>query len=641
MALESSSGSEDHTASPLSSYTFLIDDSLSLNDLLHPTEEAESLLETLTTEQLTIIEQTLNKIKEKKLGTPVSPEAPLSTLTPTSTTPTPSPPPSSSTSSPTDPTFTNSTLHDSSFTDISQPWASAATQVAKALVDAISFTNKDFGSLQPVSPGGTSATAKPPDDGPMTTSAFLPNHEPTTEFREGVEWVSFVYSHHRALRRYCIRTDLEKVDIDLLDEKFKKDNCVYPRANLPRETYRGNRWAYETECNILGWKLAYLNSEEIAGKRGLIQRAVDSYRNRYPSMRSRRVARQEKLLKGTLRKRKHRERDESEPVSEPPRPEKLLKCCALNQETPKTMTVEGHPAGTKYRIRINIESVALESIDMAFRQANCVFPRAMHVDTSDPSKVSQRKLDEAKCNEIGWKLAWLNPRQLANKKNSLQQVLDTYRTQYAPGLHPRKYSSRVPPAPFAPPRAMTYSNPIPLTTKALEEQQQQLNQTNQTRRNSDQSCYTGTTATLDFNDCFSPPSPCQATDEFDSSSGAFLTEDMLKGCELSQDETTSCSSRNPSNNNSPSPSRDFSVITNTTASAVEDIYQQALLINSTASLFGSAENPMRLLKTYDETGPMLSADIGMDFHDQVDIKYEDVGAGMDDFSADPLLSQLF
>ncbi|KAG1067147.1 hypothetical protein G6F42_026550 [Rhizopus arrhizus] len=101
--------------------------------------------------------------------------------------------------------------------------------------------------------------------------------------------------------------DLDKVDTSILDDKFKKENCVYPRANLPRETYRGNRWSYETECNVLGWKLAYLNLEEIAGKRGLIQRAVDSYRNRYPSMRSRRVARQEKLLKGTLRKRKHRE----------------------------------------------------------------------------------------------------------------------------------------------------------------------------------------------------------------------------------------------------------------------------------------------------------------------------------------------
>lgn len=52
------------------------------------------------------------------------------------------------------------------------------------------------------------------------------SQEPTTEIKEGVEWVSFVYSHHRTLRRYCIRTDLDKVDTQLLDEKFKKENCV-------------------------------------------------------------------------------------------------------------------------------------------------------------------------------------------------------------------------------------------------------------------------------------------------------------------------------------------------------------------------------------------------------------------------------
>lgn len=51
-------------------------------------------------------------------------------------------------------------------------------------------------------------------------------HEPTTEVKEGVEWVSFVYSHHRTLRQYCIRTDIDQVDPYILDEKFKKENCV-------------------------------------------------------------------------------------------------------------------------------------------------------------------------------------------------------------------------------------------------------------------------------------------------------------------------------------------------------------------------------------------------------------------------------
>lgn len=85
-----------------------------------------------------------------------------------------------------------------------EDWSLAASQVAKALADAISSSIAEESS----------------------SKAVVSSHEPITEVRDGVEWVSFVYSHHRILRRYCIRTDLEKVDINQLDEKFKRDNCV-------------------------------------------------------------------------------------------------------------------------------------------------------------------------------------------------------------------------------------------------------------------------------------------------------------------------------------------------------------------------------------------------------------------------------
>lgn len=39
---------------------------LCVNDLLHPTEKSESLLEALTSSQLEEIEKTLSKIKSKK-----------------------------------------------------------------------------------------------------------------------------------------------------------------------------------------------------------------------------------------------------------------------------------------------------------------------------------------------------------------------------------------------------------------------------------------------------------------------------------------------------------------------------------------------------------------------------------------------
>jgi hypothetical protein len=53
---------------------------------------------------------------------------------------------------------------------------------------------------------------------------------------------------------------------------------------------------YETECNTVGWALAELNPC-LRGKRGLIQRAVDSWRNsnQDPRLRSRRVRRMAKI----------------------------------------------------------------------------------------------------------------------------------------------------------------------------------------------------------------------------------------------------------------------------------------------------------------------------------------------------------
>ncbi|KAI9598602.1 hypothetical protein BDF19DRAFT_182881 [Syncephalis fuscata] len=96
-----------------------------------------------------------------------------------------------------------------------------------------------------------------------------------------------------------MRADIDAVDLATIPIRFKHDNCLYPRADVPLEEYRGNRWRYENECNNLGWRLAWLNREVMSGKRGLLQRAVDSYRNRYRTMRSRRVARLEKMATST------------------------------------------------------------------------------------------------------------------------------------------------------------------------------------------------------------------------------------------------------------------------------------------------------------------------------------------------------
>ncbi|KAL8841219.1 MAG: hypothetical protein Q9170_001008 [Blastenia crenularia] len=112
----------------------------------------------------------------------------------------------------------------------------------------------------------------------------------------GVQWILFEYSRDRVKMEYTIRCDVESVNVDQLTTDFKNENCVYPRAFCNRDQYRGNRLAYETECNTVGWALAELNPC-LRGKRGLIQRAVDSWRNsnQDPRLRSRRVRRMAKI----------------------------------------------------------------------------------------------------------------------------------------------------------------------------------------------------------------------------------------------------------------------------------------------------------------------------------------------------------
>lgn len=132
----------------------------------------------------------------------------------------------------------------------------------------------------------------------------------------GVDWIQFFYTKDRIKSTYRIRCDIEKVNSSLrlhtthlgpsrppFNERFKKQNCIYPKACVPIEQYKGNRQKYEMECNCIGWCLAYINPE-LRGQRGLIQRAVDSWRNTNANMnmrsrRVRRLSRQQKILKNT------------------------------------------------------------------------------------------------------------------------------------------------------------------------------------------------------------------------------------------------------------------------------------------------------------------------------------------------------
>lgn len=157
---------------------------------------------------------------------------------------------------------------------------------------------------QQSTPAPPSAGLQPPQqpNAPPGSSNAAPGPIPATtplvvrQDGNGVQWIAFEYSRDRVKMEYTIRCDVESVDTNNLSQEFKSENCVYPRACVPKEQYKGNRLAYETDCNQVGWALADLNPC-LRGKRGLIQRAVDSWRNsnQDPRLRSRRVRRQAKM----------------------------------------------------------------------------------------------------------------------------------------------------------------------------------------------------------------------------------------------------------------------------------------------------------------------------------------------------------
>ncbi|CCH45211.1 Cytadherence high molecular weight protein 3 [Wickerhamomyces ciferrii] len=114
----------------------------------------------------------------------------------------------------------------------------------------------------------------------------------------GEELLMFSYSKRKIIKNFSIKCpgDQQKLEniLSTLPQEFTLENCVYPRAMGTEEEYKGNRYNYEKECNEIGWGLSWLNPE-LRNHRGLIQRAVDSWRNTRPDkkLRSRRVRKSE------------------------------------------------------------------------------------------------------------------------------------------------------------------------------------------------------------------------------------------------------------------------------------------------------------------------------------------------------------
>lgn len=172
-------------------------------------------------------------------------------------------------------------------------------------VSSNSSTVSSIGNLSPMPLG--SLPYSPSTESPAMQFSIPPSVHPAmpTVLRRdehGVDWVQFSYSKDRVKTSYTIRCDIDSIQASesagssVLTPDFKLQNCIYPRACVPPDQYRGHRQKYETECNSIGWCLAYLNPQ-LQGQRGLLQRAVDTWRNTNAnhSLRSRRVRRMGRL----------------------------------------------------------------------------------------------------------------------------------------------------------------------------------------------------------------------------------------------------------------------------------------------------------------------------------------------------------
>ena len=219
---------------------------LTLKDLFaNMPAKAESLLSQLTPEQILLIEDTISRIKRRKTdhdnnnnnndtikknnnaSVTITTKINESNNKKTNATMTPT-----ATATTTKKVMTNEQENQSTAT---------ATAIANALASAMTTAAlQQAPSSSTTSNPSSSQTTPPVSACTKSDVAIAPTvrQEPVAEVRDGVEWVSFVYSHNRTLKRYNIRTDIHTVDLQAIDQKFKEDNCV---SNLNKKNISPTR----------------------------------------------------------------------------------------------------------------------------------------------------------------------------------------------------------------------------------------------------------------------------------------------------------------------------------------------------------------------------------------------------------------
>ncbi|KAM0677148.1 hypothetical protein BDAP_002311 [Binucleata daphniae] len=220
----------------------------------------------------------------------------------------------------------------------------------------------------------------------------LPAEKAVIRVIDGEEWLCFKYNtkisdaamntmprHELEENEFAVRFDLESIDITKLNDKFKHENCVYERAICEKEKYDGNRWDYETDCNRFAWQFVSLNPVLLYGKKGLIQRAVDSYR--WLLKENSTLMHQDEIVNGVVRRK-------------------------YVDSTPTTVPIYWANRGCirKCRTRVDIENVNYEKIDDDFKAKYSIYSEEFDDTSFGLTKYENKNID----NELAVKIAYLN-----------------------------------------------------------------------------------------------------------------------------------------------------------------------------------------------------------------------------------------
>ncbi|KAK9463341.1 uncharacterized protein V1516DRAFT_617472 [Lipomyces oligophaga] len=330
----------------------------------------------------------------------------------------------------------------------------------------VSSSNGNPGTLHPLPVLSDNMTYTSEDQtSKFCASGPIPAAAPALVRRDerGVDWIAFQYSKERVRTEYCIRCDVGSIDISSLSRVFRKNNCIYPRADIPESRYKGNRYKYETECNRIGWALAHLNPT-LQGKRGLLQRAVDSWRNSHtdPNLRSRRVRKMNRQAGISSRQNAFtsprtaavysadQQADKTDESNQTESESLELGMAALRRHLGEAAPAKKFkyisidpslvsPTDSKIRVRVGIDRVDLETIPDKYRLDYAVYPRSILPSLSLPFQRNQeqgqqsvdgpRRRLEQEINEMGIKMAWLQPRVFEYRVQYLQRALDIYRAK--------------------------------------------------------------------------------------------------------------------------------------------------------------------------------------------------------------------